>query len=78
MSTPAGTFIFKIASTAFAFGANTSINLKCVLDSNCSLESLYLCVARMIVTTSLFVGSGIGPETLHPDFVAVSRILETT
>ena len=51
-----------------------SITLLCVLISNCSLESLYLCGERKIVTTSFCVGNGIGPETFAPVFLAVSTI----
>ena len=56
------------------FGVMISINLLCVLCSNCSLESLYLCTARRMVTTSFLVGSGTGPLTLDPVFFTVSII----
>ena len=39
-----------------------------------SLESLYLCTALRIVTTSFFVGRGTGPLTSDPEFFAVSTI----
>jgi hypothetical protein len=45
-----------------------SITLLCVLISNCSLESLYLCGERITVTTSFCVGNGIGPDTFAPVF----------
>ena len=51
-----------------------SITLLCVLISNCSLESLYLCGERNIVTISFCVGNGIGPDTFAPVFLAVSTI----
>ena len=51
-----------------------SITLLCVLISNCSLESLYLCGERITVTTSFYVGNGIGPDTFAPVFLAVSTI----
>ena len=51
-----------------------SISLLCVRRSNCSLESLYLCTARRIVTTSFLVGSGTGPLTCAPFFLTVSMI----
>ena len=43
-----------------------SIRRLCVRISNCSRESLYLCVARMIVYKLRSVGNGIGPDTPAP------------
>ena len=51
-----------------------SIILLYVLISNCSRESLYLWGERRIVTISLSVGRGIGPEIFAPLFFIVSTI----
>ena len=61
-------------STVFAEGLYISIKRLCVRSSNCSRLSLYLCTARSIVTTSLSVGRGMGPDTFVPVFFAVSTI----
>ena len=74
MSTPAGISIDINASTVAWFGDNTSITLLWVLISNCSLESLCLCGERKIVMISFSVGSGIGPDTSDPVFLATSTI----
>jgi len=72
--TPAGISSFSKLVNVVAVGYNISITLLCVLISNCSLESLCLCGERITVTTSFLVGSGIGPETCAPVFLAVSTI----
>ena len=64
------------ASVVFAFASSMSISRLCVLIWNCSRESLYLCVALRMVTTSFSVGSGIGPEIFAPVRFAVSTILD--
>ena len=55
-------------------GRRMSMRRLWVLISNCSRESLYLWTARRMVTISLSVGSGIGPETFAPVRLAVSTI----
>ena len=74
MSTPAGKSNLINESTVLGVGLVMSINLLWVLISNCSLESLYLWTALNIVTTCFSVGSGTGPETCDPAFLAVSTI----
>ena len=54
-----------------------SMILLYVLISNCSRESLYLCGERRIVTISLSVGRGIGPEIFAPLFFLVSITVST-
>ena len=71
MSTPAGKSNLINESTVLGVGLVMSINLLWVLISNCSLESLYLWTALNIVTTCFSVGSGTGPETCDPAFLAV-------
>jgi hypothetical protein len=75
MLTPDGKSSFIKASTVFGVGFTMSIRRLCVRISNCSRESLYLCVARMIVYRLRSVGNGIGPEIVAPVLFAVSTIL---
>ena len=75
MSTPDGKSNFINASTVFGVGLTMSIKRLCVRISNCSRESLYLCVARITVNNERSVGNGIGPDTSAPVRCAVSTIL---
>ncbi len=45
-------------------GSRMSINLWCVLVSNCSRESLFTCGDLKTVYLRILVGKGTGPETL--------------
>ena len=63
MSTPEARSNFISASTVCGVGSKISINLLCVLVSNCSLLFLSICGYLNTVKTSFFVGRGIGPFT---------------
>ena len=74
ISTPEGKSKRFKASTVLALWSKMSINLLCVLISNCSRESLLTWGDLKIVKTFFSVGRGIGPETLAPVYFAVSTI----
>ena len=74
MSTPEAKSNLISASTVCGVGSKISINLLCVLVSNCSLLFLSICGDRRTVYFSILVGKGIGPLTWAPVRFAVLTI----
>jgi len=64
-------------SNVLEVGSKISINLLCLLISNCSLASLLTKVDLFNVTLSTLVGKGIGQTTLAPESVAINTIFFT-
>ena len=62
------------ASTVCGVGSMISINLLCVLDSNCSLLFLSIWGDLNTVYLSILVGNGIGPLIVAPVLLTVLTI----
>jgi hypothetical protein len=73
-STPAGNSSLINESIVFWVELKISINLLCILASNCSRDFLSTCGERNTVYTLRFVGSGIGPDTIAPVCFTVRTI----
>ena len=74
MLTPAGSSKWVKESMVFSVGETISINLLWTLISKWSLAFLSMNGEVFTAYTDLCEGSGIGPTTLAPVLIAVSKI----